>query len=135
MVTILGLICSFLFPCLYLMHSSNLLSHLQSEVITATHSPHSSLHHTNLTHTVMKNEDETFMASIQKKPASVIEGVICFFSVWSILGLAGFHTYLTTSNQTTNEDVSHCRKDRIEYCFYNYSRSIYDLPFVWQFVF
>lgn len=47
------------------------------------------------------------MASVQKKPASVIEGVICFFSVWSILGLAGFHTYLTTSNQTTNEDVSH----------------------------
>lgn len=53
----------------------------------------------------MKNEDETFMASVQKKPASVIEGVICFFSVWSILGLAGFHTYLTTSNQTTNEDI------------------------------
>lgn len=57
--------------------------------------------------TDMKNEEQTFMASVQKKPASVIEGVICFFSVWSILGLAGFHTYLTTSNQTTNEDVSH----------------------------
>ncbi|XP_045101587.1 LOW QUALITY PROTEIN: palmitoyltransferase ZDHHC18-like [Portunus trituberculatus] len=53
----------------------------------------------------MKNENATFMASVQRKPASVIEGVICFFSVWSILGLAGFHTYLTTSNQTTNEDI------------------------------
>ncbi|XP_042893563.1 palmitoyltransferase ZDHHC18-like isoform X2 [Penaeus japonicus] len=53
----------------------------------------------------MNKEDETFMVAIQKNPASVIEGVICFFSVWSILGLAGFHTYLTTSNQTTNEDI------------------------------
>ncbi|XP_063598426.1 palmitoyltransferase ZDHHC14-like [Penaeus indicus] len=53
----------------------------------------------------MNSEEKTFMVAIQKNPASVIEGVICFFSVWSILGLAGFHTYLTTSNQTTNEDI------------------------------
>ncbi|XP_069997321.1 palmitoyltransferase ZDHHC18 isoform X2 [Penaeus vannamei] len=53
----------------------------------------------------MNKEGKTFMVAIQKNPASVIEGVICFFSVWSILGLAGFHTYLTTSNQTTNEDI------------------------------
>lgn len=56
--------------------------------------------------TDMNKENQTFMVAIQKNPASVIEGVVCFFSVWSILGLAGFHTYLTTSNQTTNEDVS-----------------------------
>lgn len=47
----------------------------------------------------------TFIEAVKRNPASVVEGIVCFIAVWSILGLAGFHTYLTTSNQTTNEDI------------------------------
>lgn len=53
----------------------------------------------------MKTEQEVFEV-IKKAPFTVIVVFICFFSIWSVIGLAGFHTYLTTSNQTTNEDVS-----------------------------
>ncbi|XP_022244597.1 probable palmitoyltransferase ZDHHC14 isoform X2 [Limulus polyphemus] len=58
-----------------------------------------------IAHLVLVSRKTNFLEAVKESPASVVEGVVCFFSVWSILGLAGFHTYLTTSNQTTNEDI------------------------------
>ncbi|KAK0182870.1 hypothetical protein PV327_000959 [Microctonus hyperodae] len=59
-----------------------------------------------ITHLIMlTGDDKPFLEAVKISPGSVLVGVVCFFSVWSILGLAGFHTYLTTSNQTTNEDI------------------------------
>uniref|UniRef100_A0A6P4FAU0 Palmitoyltransferase n=1 Tax=Drosophila rhopaloa TaxID=1041015 RepID=A0A6P4FAU0_DRORH len=59
-----------------------------------------------VTHLVllMKTELEVFKV-IKRAPFTVIVVFICFFSIWSVIGLAGFHTYLTTSDQTTNEDL------------------------------
>lgn len=54
------------------------------------------------------NEKQEFVDIIRKAPFSLVSSFICFLSIWSVIGLAGFHTYLTTSDQTTNEDVSVC---------------------------
>nr|XP_040021496.1 palmitoyltransferase ZDHHC18a isoform X1 [Gasterosteus aculeatus aculeatus] len=59
-----------------------------------------------VTHITLRSQDgKSLIQAIQESPASVVELVICFFSIWSILGLSGFHTYLVASNLTTNEDI------------------------------
>ncbi|KAG4066261.1 hypothetical protein HA402_000485 [Bradysia odoriphaga] len=60
-----------------------------------------------LTHLILlaKATNQEFVEIIKMSPASVVIIFICFFSIWSVIGLAGFHTYLTTSDQTTNEDI------------------------------
>ncbi|KAL9968778.1 hypothetical protein ACROYT_G020902 [Oculina patagonica] len=60
-----------------------------------------------VTHLVMlsQGKEESFISAMKQSPASILEAIICFFSIWSIVGLTGFHSYLVASNQTTNEDI------------------------------
>ncbi|XP_036398742.1 probable palmitoyltransferase ZDHHC14 isoform X1 [Megalops cyprinoides] len=58
-----------------------------------------------ITHVILRSHRSGFLNALKDSPASVLEVVVCFFSVWSIVGLSGFHTYLISSNQTTNEDI------------------------------
>uniref|UniRef100_A0A3Q2YL27 Palmitoyltransferase n=1 Tax=Hippocampus comes TaxID=109280 RepID=A0A3Q2YL27_HIPCM len=59
-----------------------------------------------ITHIILRSSHRGgFLNALKDSPASVLEVVVCFFSVWSIVGLSGFHTYLISSNQTTNEDI------------------------------
>ncbi|XP_060725904.1 palmitoyltransferase ZDHHC18a isoform X1 [Tachysurus vachellii] len=59
-----------------------------------------------ITHLTLRSQGgKGFVQALQESPASVVELVVCFFSIWSILGLSGFHTYLVASNLTTNEDI------------------------------
>ncbi|XP_077476760.1 palmitoyltransferase ZDHHC14 isoform X1 [Stigmatopora argus] len=58
-----------------------------------------------ITHIILRSHRTGFLNALKDSPASVLEVVVCFFSVWSIVGLSGFHTYLISSNQTTNEDI------------------------------
>ncbi|CAF3302627.1 unnamed protein product, partial [Rotaria sp. Silwood2] len=47
----------------------------------------------------------SFIDAIRDTPATVVEAIICFFSIWSIVGLWGYHTYLICRSVTTNEDI------------------------------
>uniref|UniRef100_A0A3B3SSC0 Palmitoyltransferase n=1 Tax=Paramormyrops kingsleyae TaxID=1676925 RepID=A0A3B3SSC0_9TELE len=59
-----------------------------------------------IVHVVMRSVDSGFVSTLKESPGTYpFDVVICFFTLWSVVGLTGFHTYLISLNQTTNEDI------------------------------
>ncbi|KAM6953523.1 palmitoyltransferase ZDHHC9 [Aplochiton taeniatus] len=69
-----------------------------------------------IVHVVMRSVDSGFVKTLQDTPGTVLEVLVCFFTLWSVVGLTGFHTYLISLNQTTNEDIkgSWSGKNRVQ---------------------
>lgn len=58
----------------------------------------------NMVHLYGASENSLTRAVRRSWPSTIVL-LITFFSIWSVVGLCGFHTYLTCSNTTTNEDM------------------------------
>ncbi|XP_039266942.2 palmitoyltransferase ZDHHC9-like isoform X1 [Styela clava] len=54
---------------------------------------------------LLSKEKGNFLEALKNSPGSVLEILICFFSIWSVIGLSGFHSYLIALGITTNEDI------------------------------
>uniref|UniRef100_A0A8C2GDK0 Palmitoyltransferase n=1 Tax=Cyprinus carpio TaxID=7962 RepID=A0A8C2GDK0_CYPCA len=70
----------------------------------------------NIVHVVLRSVDSGFVNTLKETPGTVLEVLVCFFTIWSVVGLTGFHTYLISLNQTTNEDIkgSWSGKNRVQ---------------------
>ncbi|XP_055080596.1 palmitoyltransferase ZDHHC9 [Periophthalmus magnuspinnatus] len=69
-----------------------------------------------IVHVAMRSVVSGFLNTLKETPGTVIELLVCFFTLWSVVGLTGFHTYLISLNQTTNEDIkgSWSGKNRVQ---------------------
>ncbi|CAF1240009.1 unnamed protein product [Adineta steineri] len=60
----------------------------------------------NIVHIALRAQKNSTVAdAIRETPATMIEALICFFSIWSVIGLWSYHTYLICRSITTNEDI------------------------------
>ena len=59
----------------------------------------------NIANLVLRTQDRPFVEAVKQTPATIVEAIICFFSMWSIFCLCGYHTYLISSEISTNEDI------------------------------
>uniref|UniRef100_A0A8C5SDA1 Palmitoyltransferase n=1 Tax=Laticauda laticaudata TaxID=8630 RepID=A0A8C5SDA1_LATLA len=70
----------------------------------------------NIVYVALKSLDIGFLSTLKETPGTALEVLICFFTLWSVVGLTGFHTFLVALNQTTNEDIkgSWTGKNRVQ---------------------
>ncbi|CAG7729658.1 unnamed protein product [Allacma fusca] len=59
-----------------------------------------------ITHLALIGKEKgNFLDALRDSPTSAVVILISFFGMWTVIGLAGFHTYLIAVEQTTNEDI------------------------------
>ncbi|CAB3407973.1 unnamed protein product [Caenorhabditis bovis] len=54
---------------------------------------------------LVSKQKESLADAIKQNPITLVVALVGFFSIWSVVGLMCFHSYLIVTNQTTNEDL------------------------------